>query len=139
MRLKCNGCGFTADEEQFSKAEVVDSELDETTLNEVTVYICPKCGARSEDFQAADSEIVRSETAQWMVVVLFDVGSNNLHDETVFVECDDEPKKIAVTIAVERANDVYCSEEMKSEIVDVLVFERKGIEHSFENDIVKAE
>jgi rubredoxin len=139
MRLKCNSCGFIADEEQFSKSEMVDSELDDTTLNEVTVYVCPKCGARSNDYKAEDSEIVKPETVQWMVVVLFDVGSDNLHDETVFVECDNEPKTVAVPIAVERANEEYCSEEMGKEIVDVLIYERKCIERSFEEDIVKAE
>lgn len=124
---KCNGCGYEGRDNEFYR-------MDEATGKQlVEVYECPEC-------QGTDIEDMEVDKNKYMVVVLFDVGSDTFYDCCVFVETDGDPKEIAANEALTIINEEYGDADMTfgdSDIQDILVYEKNNIDRSFKDQLIK--
>jgi hypothetical protein len=85
----------------------------------------------------------KNETTKWMAIVLFDVGSENYYNVTVFAKVEGERDWVDTAPIAEEAvaivNEELEDEDLTAEdIVDVLLFEQSAIVRGFEGDLVKA-
>lgn len=80
MRLKCNGCGFVANEEIFERSVMVDDSVGKG-IHEEDVDVCPKC--KSTDVADYDEyvEMPREDVVKDLTYLAVEQLKRAVHDE----------------------------------------------------------